>query len=276
MERHTTFVEGFANNDFFEGAAVGQVGDADGFHAGVLVRFPLPASTDLAPEANDEEYLLFGNGDFTPGNLQGWSISAQQGSPEEWFIRLSLVLDDGTPTIRFLDWELESEQIVLCERSLFIEVFWDPTVSGNPLYGMFINGLPLASNTKAATMVPSTVAPRIGGGPQPAPLVPPAGVQVEPRLSIAGVCYRAGASSFTLDNEPALVFERVQEVDDITQLPEPGAVQWDNIWSARRGLPSITGQGQIWSDLSGDVDFVRTGSGDSLKVAAAKAHWWNQ
>ena len=122
------------------------------------------------------------------------------------------------------------------------------------------------------TFIPSTLPPRIGGGIPPVPIErDPGDPIIEPRISIGGVCYRDGDDTF-FGNYYRNVWERVQEVDDITQLPD-GSFVWDNIWSARRRLPVV---GPVWNDLTDEVQLVRTGGGDTLQSNAAKAHWWNQ
>jgi hypothetical protein len=273
VERLTTFVEGWRNNDFFEGAVPGQRGSAQGFMAGVLVRFPEVTSAEYP---DDEEYLLWGNGNFEAGSLQGWAITAFQTDTLGWAVRFSLAMDDGAPIIAFVDWEIDNTELLMTERSLFIHAFFDPTVpAADPTFGMFINGVPTVNFEKDAAMIPSTLPPRIGGGVPPVPITPtPTQPFIEPRLSIAGVSYRDGDDVF-LGNYFQAVWERVQEVDDITQLPD-GSFLWDNIWSARRRLPNVMAPGQVWNDLTGEVALVRTGGGDTLESNAAKAHWWNQ
>lgn len=267
VERLTTFVEGFRNDDYFEGAEIGQIGDVQGFQAGVLVRFPQVTDPNAAV---DQEYLLFGNGDFAGNDPQGWAITALQEDDLAWTVRFSLAFD--SQLVEFVEWSVDSTQFPAAQRSLFIHAFWDPTVPGDdPSFGFWVNGTPVGTSTKLAGIVPSTLKPRIGGGPLPAPMTQPI---VEPRLSIAGACYRSGDETY-LGNYGQAVFERVQEVDDITQLPDQSFV-WDNIWSARRRLPNINSADQVWNDLSDTVAFVRTGAGDTLEVNAAKAHWWNQ
>jgi len=267
VERLTTFVEGFRNDDYFEGAEVGQVGEAAGFQAGVLARFPEVTDPDVA---DDQEYLLFGNGDFSGAAPEGWSITALQEDDLSWTLRFSIAFDSGL--VEFAEWNVDNAELPVTQRSVFVHAFWDPTVPGDdPTLGFWVNGTPTATLTKIATPVPSTLRPRIGGGPLPAPLTQPI---VEPRISIAGACYRTGDDTY-LGNYGQSVFERVQEVDDITQLPD-GSFLWDNIWSARRRLPNINRADQAWNDLTDEVAFVRTGGGNTLQVNAAKAHWWNQ
>ena len=268
MERHTTFIDGFRNDDFYEGAEVGQRGNAQGFQAGVLVRFPNVTNSD---EPDDKEYLLWGNGNFETGSFQGWSITASQADPSEWVVIFTVALDDGGAVVVDIPWDLDNAVFPMTNRSLFIHAYFDPA-GGDPEFGFFVNGVPTTTSEKSGTMIPSTLPPRIGGGIPPVPILPtPTAPFIEPRIAIAGVCYRDSPDTF-LGGYFADVFERVQEVDDITQLPDESFL-WDNIWSARRGQPNV---GPVWDDLIGGAQLVRTGGGDTLQSNAAKAHWWNQ
>jgi hypothetical protein len=263
VERLTTFVEGFRNDDFFAGNVVGQIGDPQGFEAAVLVRLPEPTSTD---DLSTGAQLLWGNGDLGAVQPEGWAISIAQIDPDTWTLAFDVADVGGAIESVFIDFE--NVELPMAERSLFVHAFWNPTGGGDGDIGFWVNGVITGSATKALTPRPATTPPQIGSG-----VVIATDPPTEPRISIGGVAYRTG--SLGNNNHGATVFERVQEVDDITQLPD-GSFLWDNVWSARRRLPNLTRDGQVWNDLTDSVELVRNGNGGTLEVNGAKAHWWNQ
>jgi hypothetical protein len=272
VERLTTFIKGFRLNDHFRGSEPGLFGSSAGFEVGVLVRFPQMSTVD--PNDVDKPYLLWGNGNLLDGNAQaaGWAIVAFQDSDTAWTIRFMVAFPTSN-IVEFVDWSLSvpGDGDLLNDRTLFVHGHCQPD-GGNIRLTLVVNGSALAGTVKNVSDIqPADTAPGIGSGVVIDSNDPP----IEPRIQIAGVCYREGLTDILGDEHAALVFERVQEVDDITQLPDEGSFQWDNIWSARRRFNSLTENNQVWNDLETDAQLVRTGNGGTLAVSAAKAHYWS-
>lgn len=273
-ERLTTFLEGFRTTDHFRGSEPGQFGSSIGFEAGVLVRFPQPA-VDGGDDGDDAQYLLWGNGNLINGDddASGWAIVAFQDDDTSWTLRF-LVAFPAFDIVEFVDWSISvpGDGDVLTNRTVFVHAHWRPDDPDDSILTLVVNGSAVGQEAKAQNVIrPAITAPGIGSGVVLDTTAPP----VEPRIQVAGVCYREGFTDILADDHAALVFERVQEVDDITQLPGEGSFQWDNIWSARRRFNSVTENGQVWNDLESDAQLVRTGNGGTLSVGGAKAHYWS-
>lgn len=263
-ERKTTYVEDFALDDYFLGTQVGLEGDAQGFEVGALIRFP--AVTDDARAGGLQE-LVWGAGDLSAATPNGWAIFTSQVNNTTW--QLNFVISTLLGTVTGITFNWNSIDLPANFHTLWLHAIWSPDVS--PLgigagsgMALYMNGQLVQAITKVSYR-PALAPPAIGN----TVLAGPIGA---PHVGVSAVSYAQTDPGFALHYGE--VYKQITAMGDLRQLPA-GQFQWDNIFSARRGMPNVTTAGQLWTDEVGGFQLQRTGGGTSLVSNAAKPNYWS-
>jgi len=277
VERLTSFVDGFASDDFLLGTQEALPGGSQGFSVAALFRLRQPWDPTFTSPFEFRTLLWQSGVPITGAGRTGWSLQSDDGNSDQMGVTFSIATDGfgGGKPLETLDWQnvpfsKPNDGSGYANRVVLVQGIYlplDPDFTPDGGMHLVINGFDVAQVIVKGNYIPSDQPPRAGFDPLVASAWPP-------DQGLAGMAYEDTEDVNSRLASVQDIWKRCSDVGDMAQLQEAGSFQWDNLWSTRRGLPNIPAGAPgatVWTDqVGGALTLARSGGGDSMRVNAGK------